>query len=105
MVGLAIAVSVIVTCLMFVFYQIPELRKSMILSVNISEYEQTAQVLDIVKKYDAHYSEKSRNMVKGRVDMLLEIRLKDYEPMLQELNAMESVQSVSLIAHKGEVTC
>lgn len=102
MVGLAIAVSVLVTGLLFVFYQIPEQRKSMLLAVNVETYEKTAQVLEIVKKYDAHYGEKSRNMAKGRVDMLLEIRLKDYEPLLQELNIMEGIQSVSLIAHKGE---
>lgn len=104
MVGLAIAVSVIVTGLMFVFYHMPEQRKSMILAVNVDVYEKTAKVLEIVKKYDSHYSEKSRNMAKGRVDMLLEIRLKDYEPMLQELNDMEGILSVSLIAHKGEAS-
>jgi len=102
MIGLAIAVSVIVTGLMMVFYQVPELRKSMILAINIGEYEKVAEVLEIVKKYDAHYSEKSRNISKGRVDMLLEIRLKDYEPLLLELNEVESMQSVSLIAHRGD---
>ena len=104
MVGLAIALSVIVTTLLFVCYHVPEQRKSMILAVNLSEYEKAKEVLEIVKRYDAHYSEKSRNMAKGKVDILLEIRLKNYEPMLQELNSMEGIQSVSLIAHKGETT-
>lgn len=102
MIGLAIAVSVLVTVLMLVFYRVPEIRKSLILAINLSDYEKVAEVLQIVKKYDAHYSEKSRNISGGRVDMLLEIRLKDYEELLKELNAVESMQSVSMIAHRGD---
>ena len=104
MIGLAVALSVIVVILMYVFYRIPERRKSILLSINAQGYEKAGQILDTVKKYDSHYSEKSRNMAQGKLDMLLEIRLKDYEPILQELNRKEGILFVSLVAHNGTTT-
>lgn len=104
MIGLAVALSVIVVILMYVFYRIPERRKSILLSINAQGYEKAGQILDTVKKYDSHYCEKSRNMSQGKLDMLLEIRLKDYEPILQELNRMEGILFVSLVAHNGTTT-
>lgn len=104
MIGLAIALSVIVVILMYVFYRIPEQRRSILLSINAQGYEKAGEILEIVKKYDSHYCEKSRNMSQGKLDMLLEIRLKDYEPILQELNKIEGVLFVSLVAHNGTTT-
>lgn len=103
MVQLAVILSVIVTVLMIVFCCVPEQRKSMLLSVNAEGYDTAAEVLKVVKKYDKHCREKSRNMAQGRLDMLLEIRLKNYEPLLRELNGQKGILAVSLIAHKGDV--
>lgn len=102
MIGLAVALSIVVTGLMILFYHIPEVRKSMILSVNAEGYDKASEILSVVKKYDKHFREKSRNMAQGRLDMLLEIRLKNYEPLIQDLTAMKDVKAVSLIAHKGD---
>lgn len=102
MVELAVMLSVVVTVLMVVFYYMPEQRKSMLLSVNAEGYDTAEEILKTVKKYDKHYREKSRNMAQGRMDMLLEIRLKNYEPLLQELNSLKGINAVSLIAHKGD---
>ena len=102
MVELAVFLSVIVTVLMLLFYHMPEQRKSMLLSVNAEGYDTAAEVLKVIKKYDKHCKEKSRNMAQNRVDMLLEIRMKNYEPLLKELNTLKGVYGVSIIAHKGE---
>lgn len=102
MIELAVFLSGIVTVLMFLFYHMPEQRKSMLLSVNAEGYDTAKEVLATVKKYDKHCGEKSRNMAQGRLDMLLEIRLKNYEDLLKELNEVKGVQGVSLIAHKGD---
>lgn len=102
MAELAVMLSVIVTVLMVVFYYMPEQRKSMLLSVNAEGYDTAEEIWKTVQKYDKHCREKSRNMAQGRMDMLLEIRLKNYEPLLQELNSMKGIKAVSLIAHKGD---
>ncbi len=101
MIGLAIALSVFVCGLMLLFYQIPDQRKSSLLSIQAEGYESVDEILRTVKKYDGHYSEKSRNMSQGRVDILLEIRLKDSGLMMQELMNLKGMLAVSVIAHKG----
>lgn len=102
MLGLAIALSVFVCVLMMLFYQIPDQRKSSLLSIQSEGYDGVDEILQIVKKYDNHYSEKSRNMSQGRLDILLEIRSKDYEPMMRELADLKGMLAVSLVAHKGD---
>lgn len=103
MIGLAIALSVIITVLMLVFSHLPEQRKSKILSVNASGYDKAEEILQVVKKFDKHCHEKSRNMSQGQVDLLLEVRLKNYDSLIQEVNALEGIIAVSLIEHRGDV--
>ncbi len=100
--GLALALSLGVTALVLVFYRLPEVRRSMLLVVNARNNECAAQIFQVVGKYDRHYSVKSRSLTRENVDFLMEIRLKDYENLLSELQKIEDVTSVSVMAHKGE---
>lgn len=100
--GLAAALCVGSTVLVLVFYHLPEVRKSMILVVNASDNDCADMVYAAVKKYDKHYHVKSRNLSQGNVDFLMEIRVKDSEQLLKELQQVKGVVSVSLVAHKGE---
>lgn len=102
MVGLAAILCVGATVLVLVFYQLPEVRQSMILVVNASDNDCAETIYATVKKFDKHYHVKSRNLTKDNVDFLMEIRVKDSEALLKELNQLKGVTSVSLVAHKGE---
>ncbi len=100
--GLALALSLGATVLVLVFYRFPELRKSMLLVVNAKSNACAPRVYQVVEKYDRHYTVKSRNLTKENVDFLMEIRIKDYESLLSELNEVEGVISVTVMAHTGE---
>lgn len=102
MLGLAVAVCITVTVLVLVFYHLPEARRSLILVINAEDNSCADEIYSIVKKYDRHYHVKSRNLTKDNVDFLLEIRVKDSEKLLEELNQVKSVTSVSIVVHKGE---
>ena len=102
MVGLAVMLTVGATGLVVVFSWLPERRKSMILVVNASNNDCAEAVFQTVAKYDRHYAVKSRNLTKEAVDFLMEVRLKDSEGLLRELDEMEEVISVSMVAHKGD---
>lgn len=102
MLGLAAILCVGSTVLVLVFYYLPEARKSMILVVNASDNDCADLIYDTVKKYDKHYHVKSRNLTQDNVDFLMEIRVKDSERLLKELQQVKGVTSVSLVAHKGE---
>lgn len=102
MIGLAAILCVGSTVLVLVFYSLPEGRKSMILVINASDNECSEMVYATVKKYDKHYHVKSRNLMQDNVDFLIEIRVKDSEGLLKELNQIKGVTGISLVAHKGE---
>lgn len=102
MIGLAAILSVASTVLVLVFYHLPEIRQSLILVVNASDNDCADAVYATVKKYDRHYHVKSRNLTAENVDFLMEIRVKDSEGLLKEMNQIRGVTSVSLVAHRGE---
>lgn len=74
----------------------------MILVINASDNECAKDIYEIISKYDSHYHLKSRNLTKENVDFLVEVRIKKCEELLEELNKLPKVTSVSLIAHRGE---
>ena len=102
MIGLAVILTVVATVLVVVFYKLPEARSSMILVVNATSSECLEHVFQTVEKYDKKYNVKSRNLTKESADLLMEIRLKDCDGLLKELNEIKEVASVSMVAHKGE---
>lgn len=102
MLGLALILSLAATVLVLVFYRLPEVRKSMILVVNAESNAPAEEIFQTVKKHDSNYNVKSRNVTKDSADFILEIRLKNNEALLSELNNIKGVSSVSLVAHRGD---
>lgn len=102
LIGLAVALCIGATVLVLIFYHLPEIRQSMILVVNASDNDCADTIYATVKKYDKYYRVKSRNLTEDNVDFLMEIRVKDSEALLRELNQVKGVTSVSLVAHRGE---
>ena len=102
MIGLAIALSIIVTILLFLFRWIPEAKKSMLLMVKSNDAGISAKITDIIKKHDKHYQLKSKSIVGEDLDMVFEIKMEEYDSLLEELRTVKGVRSVSLVAHKGE---
>ena len=80
------------------------LNKPMMLVINSSQMDGEQQILDIVGKYSKSYKVKSRNLSKGRLDMVVELRVKDESALVSEVAALEGMIGASLIAHDGEVT-
>ena len=74
----------------------------MLLVVNATGSECLGRVFGIVERYNKNYNVKSRNLTKESADIVMEIRLKDCDGLLKELNEIEEVASVSMVAHKGE---
>ncbi len=102
MVGLAVMLTLGATVLTVVFCRLPEARKSMILVVNAANNDCAEAVFRTVSRYDKRYAVKSRSLTRDNVDFLMEVRTKDSEGLLRELNEMEEVISVSMVAHKGD---
>jgi uncharacterized membrane protein YhiD involved in acid resistance len=101
---IALVTSVALTVFILVLDMLPVVKAPMMLVVNSSVMEGENAVLEVVKKYTRSYKVKSRNLSKGRLDLVLELRVKDESGLVSEVAAMEGMISASLIAHDGEVT-
>ena len=100
----ALVTSVAVTVFIMVLDMIPVSKAPMMLVINSSQMDGEQQILDIVGKYSKSYKVKSRNLSKGRLDMVVELRVKDESALVSEVAALEGMIGASLIAHDGEVT-
>lgn len=105
LIKLAILVSLLLTIVILFLDRVPMGRSPMILVVNADMAKQQSQIiLDVVKKYSKYYKVKSRNISAGALDMVIEVRPSDEEELISEMSSLENIQSVSLLAHDGEVT-
>ena len=84
--------------------RLPIGRAPMILVANLNETKKEPPFTQKVSEYCKYYKVKSRNIASGKCNLVIEVRaLKEYE-MMQELENLEGVESVSLVSHDGEVT-
>lgn len=101
---IALVTSVAVTVFILVLDMLPVGKAPMMLVVNSSAMDGEGAVLEVVGKYTKSYKVKSRNLSKDRLDMVVELRVKDECGLVSEVAALEGMISASLIAHDGEVT-
>lgn len=101
---IAVILSLLLTILVVALDRLPAGRAPMILVVNLSDGKLEEKLVKNVEKFCRYYKVKSRNIAAGRCNMIIEVRaVKEYD-MVQEIDAMDGVESVSLVSHDGEVT-
>lgn len=101
---IAIVLSVLLTILVIVLDRLPVGRAPMILVMNLSDGKHEPELMKKVGEFCRFYNVKSRNRMAGKCNMVVEVRTaKEYE-MVQAIEEMTGVESVSLVSHDGEVT-
>lgn len=101
---IAVILSVIVSIIIIVLNYIPNLTGNMILLVNSDTIDNEEDVLEIVEAYCKCYQVRSRNLKVDRMDMVIEVRVKDAGAFVKEVMSVEGVNAASLLSHDGEVT-
>ena len=101
---IALVTSVGVTVFILVLDMLQVGKAPMMLVVNSSEMNGEKAVLDVVGKYARYYKVKSRNLSKGRLDLVIELKVKEESALVSEVAALDGMLSASMISHDGEVT-
>ena len=101
---IALVTSAGVTVFILVLDMLPVGKAPMMLVVNSSEMNGEKAVLDVVGKYARYYKVKSRNLSKGRLDLVIELKVKEESALVSEVAALDGMLSASMISHDGEVT-
>lgn len=101
---IAVVLSVLLTILVIILDRLPVGRAPMILVANLEDGKMEPELLKKVGEFCKYYKVKSRNIAAGRCNMVVEVRsAKEYD-MVQAIESMKGVESVSLVSHDGEVT-
>ena len=101
--GMALMLSLCVTIVVFFLDFFPAVNAPMLLVMNAQDDKVEEEVMRIVSGYARYYRVKSRNLTKCGMDMVVELRVKKGEAeMVRAINALQGVESVSLLCHDGE---
>ena len=100
----AVILSLIVTLGILLLDKMPAVSTPMLLVVNADSCDAEEQILAAVRKYSKYSKVKSRNMSGSKMSMIVELRTKNESQLIKEVNGLEHMLSVSLLAHDGEAT-
>ena len=101
---IALLTSLLVTVGIICLDLVPTSKAPMMLVVNATDLEAESAVLNAVKAEGKVCKVKSRNYAAGHLDMIIEVRVGEEAKLVKNVSEIESVTSVSLISHDGEVT-
>ncbi len=101
---IAVILSIVVTVGIVVLQMIPVAKAPMILIVNANDIHIESSIVEQIKKETKYYKVKSRNMTKNTLDIVIELRIKNGDGLVEQLVNLEGVTSAALLSHNGEVT-
>lgn len=105
MIEIAIIGSLFITIMMFALDRVPVARAAQILVINANagaDYMDEVKVA--VEEHSKYFKVKSRNVSDTQLDVVVEVFTKDEDELVKAVKGLDKVNSVSLLAHDGEVT-
>lgn len=101
---IAVVLSLFITVLIICLDKLPVAKAPLMLVVNAKNIEAEDDIMIITNKYTKHSTVKSRNATASSLDLIIELRTSEGKNLLEEVMKLENVNTVSLLAHDGEVT-
>lgn len=102
--GIAVIMSLIVTVGILILDRFPLVRPPMILVVHAGNTSGMDEIMNIVNKYCRYSKIKTRTIANDNLNLVIEIRTDKGNELIQEIDHLEKIKSVSLLEHDGEIT-
>lgn len=102
---LAVMLSLLLTVLIMFFDRLPTSKAAQILVINGVASEETSEEIEtLLNSYSKSFTEKSRSISGGNIDLVYEVRIEKGIELSQKLSELDNIYGVSLLQHDGEVT-
>ena len=98
----AIISSIVVTMIVFGLDWLPISKVPVLLVIQADGKKVEREVLKTVSECTKYYKVKSRNLSKGKFNMVVEVRVKKEEDLFGKVSDIEGIGHISLIDHNGE---
>lgn len=100
---LAIAITIVLTGVVFILSHMPSLKAPYVMVVNGKRDGLEDQIDEILKKYCQYYKIKSRNLTDDNEKMIIELKTAKEKEMINEMAKIKNVK-VSLLTYEGDIT-
>ena len=104
--GIAGVSSIVITLGILLMDMIPVAKAPMLLVINCGErgISARAEILQTIAEHTGSYCVKSQTVTANKMDLIVEVRVKDQAALLEALNHVDAIVRYSMISHDGEVT-
>lgn len=100
---LSVLVALVCTMGILLLQIVPIRTCPYLVIINLQDKEQESAVLETIHKYSPRYKIDSKNISRQGMDMIIEVRTKNANQLVNELSEMESVSTASLLYHDSPV--
>ncbi len=102
--GIAILSSLVLTVGILVLEWLPVSKAPLLLIINSDDKEIKEAVINTIKANTKAFQIKSQTINNGRFDMIVEVRTKTPDELLNAVSSLSGIAKCSLISHDGETT-
>lgn len=101
---LGIEASLLITIVMLLLHFIPNVKPALLLLVNGNGTQLQQELESVLKTNTSFYKVKSRNVTNSGTNMIIELKTKNENALVDAVSALSCVESVTLMTHDGEIT-
>ena len=98
----AMMLSVFLTVIVFALTKLPLIRAPYLMIINAKNKVDVEKIKDILNSNCRYYDIKSSSVTKDHKDMTVELRTVDVDRIIEEINKIKEVESVSVLEHNGD---
>ena len=100
---LNLAVTIVLTVVVFVLSQLPSAKAPYVLVLNVEDAAVEDEIKEVLEKNCSYYRVKSRNISKKATRLIYELRAKDTKVITDNLSKMDKVRDMSLLSYEGDM--
>ena len=100
---IAIFASLLITAAIMALDRFPSTKAPMLLVVDSADLDSEKQIMETLE-YSSHSKVKARNMDAEKLNMVIEVRVKEGAECIREISRISGVKNVSMVSQEGEVT-
>ena len=101
----AIVVSILITVVMLALHFVPNVKPALLLIVSATTSSCMEELEKVLKQHTHFFKIKSRNVTSGGMNVIIELKTKQENALLDAVQAVSAVTTATLMEHDGEVIC
>ena len=102
--GIAIITSLVLTVGIVILDLVPVAKIPLLLVINSEKSETKDSIIEQISSNTRNYKIKSQTIERDRLSMVVEVRVKKQNNLIQDVCSVDGVTRCSLLNHDGEVT-